>query len=411
MTGFRKTILSCLTAMAVSLAGVGVVPALAADAVQVGLLVPLSGPWARQGQVMRQGAELAIRDINAAGGIEALGGAPMELEVFDAGDSVERAKNAAQRMVAEHPELVATAGAFLSSFTLAVTEVTERAGLPVLTLSYSDLITDRGFRTVFQSSATGVAQAEKSLPILLDLAEKASGKRPKTVGIVMDNTAASIAFVKPMKEGMLEGLGLELVVDEVFTPPLANATPLIQSVRAARPDILLLLPTVISDAKLLLEKMTEFGLGQGRLPTISNGVAMADPDLLKNMPPQLLQGVMSIVANWGAKGQEDIIAAFKETSGEPWMTQNPLSAYGHMWIMKAALEEAGQADKAAVAEALRRLDLSDGPARYFPGRHIQFDDKGRLADAGLLVVQWQDGEPRTVYPPDAAFAEPLWPKR
>lgn len=411
MTGFRKTMLSCLTALAVSLAGVGAAPALAADPVQVGLLVPLSGPWARQGEVMRQGAELAIRDINAAGGIEALGGAPMALEVFDAGDSVERAKNAAQRMVADHPELVAAAGAFLSSFTLAVTEVTERAGLPVLTLSYSDLITDRGFRTVFQSSATGVAQAEQSLPILLDLAENASGERPKTIGIVMDNTAASIAFVKPMKEGMLAGLGLELVVDEVFTPPLANATPLIQSVRAARPDMLLLLPTVISDAKLLLEKMTEFGLGQGRLPTISNGVAMADPDLLQNMPSQLLEGVMSIVANWGAKGQEDIIAAFKETSGEPWMTQNPLSAYGHMWIIKAALEEAGEAEKGAVVAALRRLDLSDGPARYFPGGRIKYDDNGRLVDAGLLVVQWQDGEPRTVHPAEAAFAEPLWPER
>jgi branched-chain amino acid transport system substrate-binding protein len=399
-------------ALAAALAfGAGAGEAAAAAKVQVGLLVPLSGPWARQGQVMREGAELAVADINAQGGIAALGGTELELAVFDTGDSVERAKNAAQRMVAEAPDLVAACGSFLSSFTLAVTEVTERAALPVLTLSYSDQITERGFNYVFQSSATGATQAAQALPVLVQLAEDASGARPKTVAIIKDNTAASLAFVRPMKAGGLDALGLELVVDETFTPPLANATPLVQRLRAARPDLLLLLPTVISDAKLLLEKMNEFGLGRGRLPTISNGTAIADPDLLNTMNVALLEGVMSIVANWGAKGQEDLIARFKKSSGEPWMIQNPLSTYGHIWIVKQALETAGVADRRAVADAIRDMDLSDGPAAYFPGHRVAWDEKGRRRDAGLLVVQWQGGEPVTVYPPESAVATPLWPKR
>ncbi len=67
-----------------------------------------------------------------------------------------------------------------SSFTLAVTEVTERAKLPVLTLSYSDLITERGFKYVFQTSATAGSQAEQALPTLIEkLAEAASGRKPK----------------------------------------------------------------------------------------------------------------------------------------------------------------------------------------------------------------------------------------
>jgi len=386
-------------------------PAQAAETVKVGIIVPLSGPWARQGQIMRDGAELAVQDINADGGIAALGGRKLELVVFDTGDSVERAKNAAQRMVAEHPDLVAASGSFLSSFTLAVTEVTERNTLPVLTLSYSDQITNRGYDYVFQTSATASRLAERSLPILVDLAENAAGTRPESVGLVMDNTAASVAFAKPMRGGGLEKLGLDLVVDSVFTPPLANATPLIQEVRASRPDILFLFPTVISDAKLLLTKMTEFGLGQGRLPTVSNGAAMVDPDLLNTMPAQLLEGVMSIMANWPSKGQEELMQRFVEASGEPWMTQNPLSMYGHVMIVKAALEAAGQADREAVAEAIRNMDMTDSPARYFPGGGIKFDETGRRVDAGVLVVQWQDGVARTVYPPEAALAEPIWPNR
>ncbi|HEY5566006.1 MAG TPA: ABC transporter substrate-binding protein [Gammaproteobacteria bacterium] len=384
--------------------------AAAQDPVKVGLIVPLSGPWARQGQVMRIGAQMAIEHINAQGGIESLGGAPLELVVFDAGDSVERAKNAAQRMVAEHPDLVGATGSYLSSFTLAVSEVTERAELPLLTLSYSDLITGRGFRYIFQTSPTGVRQAEDALPILMDLARRAGAPLPTRLGIVMDSTAASVAFVKPVKEGdTLRGHGLELVVDEVFTPPLANATPLIQRVRATRPDLFLLLPTAVSDAKLLLEKMNEFGLGRGRLPTVSNGSAMGDPDLRANMSAELLEGVMSIVANWNVKGQEELSAEFKALSGEPWLTQNPICAYGHVWILKTALEQAGAADRNAVARAIRTMDVTDGPARFFPGARIRFDEHGRRIDAELLVVQWQNGEPKTVYPPEAALAAPIWP--
>jgi len=361
---------------------------------------------------MRAAAELAVEQINAGGGIQAHGGRPLELVVYDTGDSVERAKNAAQRMVAQEDDLVGATGSYLSSFTLAVTEVTERAQVPMLTLSYSDLVTSRGYDYVFQTSATGAYQSENALPLLLDIAEQASGERPETIGIVMDNTAASVAFVNPIVEGTaLADNNLELVVNEVFTPPLANATPLIQRVRSRRPDLLLLLPTAISDTKLLLEKMNEFGLGRGRLPTISNGAAMGSPDLAANMPPQLLEGVMSIVANWSTSGQEAMIAEYMEFSGEPWMTQNPLCAFGHIWLLKEALELAETPDSVAVNNALHTMDITAGAADYFAGERVRFDETGKRIDAEILVIQWQGGKPYTVYPNRDAMTEMVWPGR
>ena len=56
-----------------------------------------------------------------------LGGAKLEIIYADAGDSTEKAKNAAQRLLSDNPDLVGGTGSWLSSFTLAVTEVTERA--------------------------------------------------------------------------------------------------------------------------------------------------------------------------------------------------------------------------------------------------------------------------------------------
>jgi branched-chain amino acid transport system substrate-binding protein len=377
--------------------------------VKVGLLVPLSGLYARPGAVMKMGGEMAVDHINKAGGVKALGGAKLKLVVLDCGDTVEKAKNAAQRMVAQETDLVVASAAYLSSFTLAVTEVTERAQLPVLTLSYSDLITDRGFKYVFQTSATAASQARQSLPLLMKLAQSASGKLPKTVAIITDNTGSSIASAKAMREGLLKENGLELVMDETFTPPLSDATPLIQKVRAVKPDLLFFLPTVISDGKLVLEKMNEFGLSQGRVPTISFGIAIAEPDILQTINPALLQGVITCVGSWATKGHEELIAELKARYNEPWMTQNAISTYGDMWLIKDALEKAGKADKAAVAEALHTMD--GGPSKYYPGGILKFDDKGRRVDAEMTVVQWQNGIPVTIFPQKLAMAEPLWPKR
>lgn len=375
--------------------------------IKVGLLVPLSGLYARPGQVMRMGAEMAIDHINSQGGVKSLGGAKLKLVVLDSGDSTEKAKNAAQRMVAQEADIVAASGAYLSSFTLAVTEVTERAKLPMLTLSYSDLITSRGFNYVFQTSATAAAQAEMALPVMIKLAE-ANGPRPKTVAIITDNTGASIASVKPMRERLLRELGLQLVVDETFTPPLADATPLIQKVRSARPDLLFMLPTAVSDAKLLLEKLNEFGLGQGRLPTVGFGIVMAEPDMLKTMDASQLDGLMLAVGSWGSKGHEALIGELKTRFKEPWMTQNAISTYADMWVIKDALESAGKADREAVAVALRKID--GGPSKFYPGGRIKFDNMGRRVDAGLTIIQWQKGTPVTVHPPELAVATPIWKK-
>src|SRR5262245_10641894 len=149
-------------------------------AVKIGVIVPLSGAWARQGQLVKMGAETAVAEINAEGGIKALGGAQLELVSLDAGDSPEKAKNAAQRLIAQEPEVVGGMGAWLSSFTLAVTEVTERAELPWFTLSYADSITGRGFKYVFQSSPTGGTQSQQAVPTIVEIGRSATGAPPKS---------------------------------------------------------------------------------------------------------------------------------------------------------------------------------------------------------------------------------------
>src|SRR5437660_9074105 len=159
----RRTVISGAAAVGLSTIARAQQPA----EVKVGLIVPLSGIYTRPGQVMRMGAEMGIEHINAQGGIKALGGAKLKLVVIDCGDTTEKAKNAAQRMVAQDTDLVAATGAYLSSFTLAVTEVTERAQLPVLTLSYPGPLTERGFRVISQTAAPARVPSKIHLTLVM----------------------------------------------------------------------------------------------------------------------------------------------------------------------------------------------------------------------------------------------------
>lgn len=376
--------------------------------VAIALITPLSGPWARQGQLERMGAEMAVDDINNAGGIKSLGGAKLKLIISDTGDTAEKAKNAAQRLVAQDPEVVGGIGSWLSTFTLAVTEVTERAELPWLTLSYSDAITGRGFHYVFQTSATGDRQAELALPTIMSLATQATGKKPTTTGVIQDNTAAPVSFMKPMRDGGFAKAGLKVVVDEIYTPPLSDATPLVAKVRTTHPDFMWVISTNIPDDSLLVQKFAEMGIGADTLPMVGNGAHFGAPELLKVAGADVLEGALVTVANWSDDSQRALVAEFKKRTGEPWMTQDSLSTYGHVWILKEALEKAGVAERHKVADAIRTMDTSEGAAKFFAGGHVKFDDKGRRVDAPLVIVQWQHGVPVTVYPQGPGSAKVRW---
>ena len=410
--GTRLTRRSLLLAGTAAAIGAPAVAAAVAKPVEYALIVPLSGPWARQGQLERMGAEMAVANVNKAGGIKALGGARMKLIVADTGDTPEKAKDAAQRVVSQYPNLVAADGAWLSSFTLAVTEVTERAHLPLLTLSYADSITNRGFHYVFQTSPTGDTQTRQMLPELIALAEKATGKKPATAGIITDNTAAPLSVVKPMVQGgLLQKAGIKLLFEEIFTPPLSDATSLAQKVRAQRPDFLFQFTSNVPDDALVLETLTEMGLPRSVLPVIGNGAHIVTPELLKVAGKNIVDGVMTGVGNWPIKGDEKLIAEYIKRTGEPWMGQDSLSAYGHVMIVRWALEKAGVANREKVNEAIHAMNTATGPAQYFPGKPLRFDAKGRRVGAPLVMVQWQNGVPESIAPAEYAAATAVWTKK
>ena len=381
-----------------------------AKEVKIALVVPLSGPWARQGILEQMGAEMAIEDVNNSGGIKALGGAKMKLVLYDTGDTAEKAKNAAQRLVAQEPDVVGGIGSWLSSFTLAVTEVTERAELPWLTLSYSDLITGRGFKYIFQTSPTADSQATALLPRVVDLAAKAGGGKPTKVAFVGDNSASSVSFMKAIRGGVAKDLGLTIVADETYTPPLADATTLVQKIRSGRPDFIVMQSTNVGDDKLLLDKFAERGITASTVPLVGGGGHWTVPELAKVAGKEHLEGVIVGLANWPGRALADLEKRFVARTQEPWFGHDSIFPYAHVMIFKEVLERTASTDRRKVGEMLHAIDLKDGPARYFPDGRVKFADNGRRVGAELCIVQWQKGRPVAVHPESIAVSKAVWPK-
>ena len=119
---------------------------------------------------------------------------------------------------------------------------------------------------------------------------------------------------------------------------------------------------------------------------------------------------MTVVANWPGKRAEDVVARFTERYKEAWMTEGGICSYGDIWVLKEALERAGKPDREAVANALRTMDMTDGPARFYLNGRLKFDERGQRVGAGVAIIEWIDGAVKTVYPPEGATATAVWPR-
>ena len=261
-----------------------------AKEIKVAVIAPISGPWARPGQLIQMGAQMAVDEINATGGIKSQGGAKLKLVVADAGDTAEKAKNAAQRLIASEPD---TGGRYrrLAFFLHPRRDGSDRAGADSVADPFVFRQHHRSRLQVCVPDLAGGQRAVDGLDPGVDGTGETGHRQGARHGWCdRDNTASSVFFLKPLREGGLTKFGLKTLMDETYTPPLSDATPLIQKVRTTKPEMLIFASTTISDLKLGLEKMNEFRLGKGAIPVIANGAHMGAPDVLKNIPADLLEG-------------------------------------------------------------------------------------------------------------------------
>lgn len=390
-TGVRRRHVLAMAAAAAAGAG----PARAEDPVSIAVVAPLAGAFAASGQDIVEGAKLAAAEINAAGGIKALGGRKLELALADAGQSPETAVTAARRALNGRP--VAAIGSWYSSLTLAATTVAEQKRTPWLTGSVADAIVGRGFKYVYQISAG----SEESAQGLIDSIARAAGSEGVKLGLLTDNNAASVDINRFIKKKITT----PIVTEQTWTPPLSDATPLVSAALQNSPNVIYLGATSTSDQTLVIKQLA----AQGSKALIILGASSgANPVLLETVGAKAMEGVLVVTGvSFPGKGAGDMDRRYAEATKRAFMDCEAMTGFMNITIIAQALEQAGKADPEALNSALKSLDARDVPAlSVLPnGNRLRFGPNGRREGIVVELLQWQDGRPLVVWPPDVANGE------
>jgi branched-chain amino acid transport system substrate-binding protein len=362
----------------------------------IALIAPLSGDWGEQGVLMREGAQFAVDKINREGGIKALGGMKLALVVADTGNSVETAVSAAQRVLGSGG-VSAAVGCWLSSFTLATTEIAERVHVPWITFSYADKVTTRGYKYTFRDNAPSSQQVAQGLKEVLE-ASAADGHPIKTLAIATDNTAAAQASLTAIKKHAAE-LGLNVVLEKIWTPPLSDPDSVADAIKQAHPDLIWGGATTLSDTSGLLQALRAHKVPAPMLGAGSQFLTEAFQKAVGGSDK--VTGLATIVGDGVLKGMEPLNAEFEAKYHHP-MIEDMADTYAEIWMIKDAMEKAGSVEPEKVRDALASIDITSGPASFVPGGAVKFDETGQNVKAEVAIQQWQDGKIVTVAPTNAA---------
>ena len=400
-SGSRRRLLGGAAAAGmVAAAGGALVPAARAQSkqVNVGVVLPLSGANAQFGINSRNGIELVADEINAAGGIKSLGGARINLIVADGTSTPTTAASVAQRLISQN-EVVAILGAFASSLTIAIAEVTERRGVPLLTMSFADQITGRGFKNIFQvvskASVIGRAQFDYAVAIA-----KEAGEDIKRAAILYEDTAYGTSQATGLRAAAKDA-NVALVMDDAYPLGITDVTPLISKLRAS--DAQSVFPvSYLNDSLLIIRTMAQ---QQVNLPAIGGAAGYVIPDFVKGLG-ELSDGVLSISpANYDAT--PELTDRFRKRFGY-FMVHEALEHAVCLGVLAEALETAGKADPAALREVLHRDTFTKGWSAAMTPTGVTFDATGLNTNASPVMVQWQKGERATVWPKKLAKSPARW---
>ena len=382
----RREVLKSLSALGVA----GMLPGLVfgqAKAVNIGVILPLSGANAQFGINSKQGIELLVDEINATGGLKGLGGAKINLVVADSTSTPTTAATVAQRMIAEN-ECCAILGAFASSLTLAISEVTERRGVPLMTMSYSDQLTGRGFKSVFQVTSKGSVIGKAQFDYATQLAG-GPGKVNK-VAILYEDTAFGTSTANGLRAAA-KAANVEVVMDEAYPLGITDITPLINKLRASKAQIIFPV-SYLNDSLLIVRALRQQKIN---IPIVGGSAGYVIPDFSQALG-EYANGVLSICsANY------DLATSLTEKYRKRYKSFMVHEALEHavaLDVLVQALNIAKSTKSEDITQTLRSTTFTDGWAKAMTNGKVKFDETGLNIYAEPVMVQWQKNELVTVWP-------------
>jgi len=347
-----------------------------AKAVRIGLMCPLTGSWASEGQNMKRIVELLVAETNRAGGIN---GDQVELVIEDDGGDPRQAALAASRLSTK--DIVAVIGTYGSSVTEASQNIyAESDIIQIATGSTAIRLTEKKLPFFFRTCPRDDDQGAVAAKVLAALGHS-------KIAILHDNTSYAKGLADEAR-ALIGKSDQTVVFFDALTPGERDYNAILTKLRTAAPDIIFF-TGYYPEVGMLLRQKTEMGWD---VP-ILGGDATNNPDLVKIAGSKAARGYMflspPVPADLDTPEAKDFLAAYRAAhAGDPGSVWAVLAGDAYRALVQAIAATGDTApDKLA---AYLKNDLKD-----FSGLtgKISFNEKGdRVGDLYRVYEVDADGK-------------------
>jgi branched-chain amino acid transport system substrate-binding protein len=402
-------------------------PANAQENIRIGVLLPLTGPLAKNGLENWEAMQIARDMINERGGVN---GRKVEYLQGDA-NTPNAAISETERLITKDGIKITT-GSFASPIAIAVSQAAERHGVfHWETTGAAEVITRRGFKHTFQVGAPARKYGQAAVDFILNDLAKRLNKPVDALKIAL--LWENRAFGKSVGDGIrayTQSKGVKLVYDEGYDQTATDMTPIVQKLKDVAPDIVIAI-SFPNDAILFQRKAKELDFNVAGFIGVSAGYS--SPDLrdsigdsvvgicVADFPPKVNAAVLTPEAK---KVAEEFYQRYQAKLNRP-PAGHAAAGFSAVWaLFTEVLPKAKTFEPDELREIALKLDLPEGSLVNGSGiKFTNFDwpddpkDAGQNLRASIGVWQWTKTGNEEVYPPELATQPPImvplpdWSKR
>ncbi|MCK1390209.1 ABC transporter substrate-binding protein [Bradyrhizobium sp. 1] len=385
--------------------------------VVIGATYPLSGAGAQVGVDAQRAFETAIDIINndqdfdlplAKGlGLPGLGGAKIRMVYADHQGDPQKGRAEAERLITQE-KVCAVLGSYQSAVAVTVSQICERYQVPFLSADNSSpSLHRRGLKYYFRASPHDEMFSAGMFDFLDAMKKK--GAKAETLALFHEDTIFGTDSANAQTKLATER-GYKIVADIKYRANSPSLSAEVQQLKAANADVLMP-SSYTTDGILLVKTMAELGYKPNAI--VAQAAGFSEKALYDAVGDKLEGAItrgsfsLDLAAKRPMVGK--INDLFKAKSGKD-LNDNTSRQFMAMIVIADAINRAKSTDGEKVRDALAATEIP-GEQTIMPWKRVKFDDMGQNNDADPVLLQYVGGKFVTVFPSQAAVAEPVWPMK
>jgi branched-chain amino acid transport system substrate-binding protein len=372
----------------------GGVPSVSAQPIKVGIVLPLTGDQAKFGEIEKNSFDMALEEINAAGGIK---GNKLEFIIEDDTGRPEVGRSVVEKLITKD-KVALIGGGYSSSVTYAVAGVCQQNQIPFLVnTGAADNITTSGWDFIFRLNPPVSEYANSVESLMQELI------KPKTVAILHENSLFGTSGAKEF-EKTCNSLKIQVLLKEGYEAGGIDFKPVLIKVKQLNPDIVYMV-SYIMDASLLMKQAKELKLTPKMF--IGGAAGFTLPEFQQNAgvaSEKVISATLwyEVLPYPGAMDYyKKFVAKFKKPT-----EYHGAEAYAAAYVIADVLKRAKSLKNTDIKDALAATNMMTvfGPVKF-----TSYDKHKNQNKLPTYVVQWIDGKLELVWPADLGTKKFVYP--